>query len=79
MSQTTKLRIGLQSARELEIDVEDADVAAETLEAAFADAEQLVWITDAKGHRFAIVVQRLAFVEFEREAGESGIGFGSAE
>lgn len=76
MSEST-IRIGLQSARELEIDVADPDVAAETLEAAFADSERLVWLTDSRGHRFAIVVEKLAFVEFESEAGKTGIGFAS--
>jgi hypothetical protein len=77
MGDTTTIRIGLQSARELEIDVEDSDIAGETLEAAFADGERLVWLTDSRGHRFAIVVEKLAFVEFERDSGKSGIGFAS--
>ncbi len=76
MIETVKVRIGLQSARELELDVEDGDAVAEQLEAATADnGAGIVWITDAKGNRHGIAIEKLAFVEVEGEATRPGIGF----
>ncbi len=78
MADTTKLRIGLQSARELELDVADAEASAQTLEDAVTGGDQMVAITDSRGHRFAIVVAKVVFIETESEGGTGGIGFGTS-
>jgi len=77
MSDTTKIRIAPQMARELEFDVDDADSAIASIEKAMAADAELVWIVDSKGHRHGIAVDKLAFVEVEVESNGSGVGFGS--
>lgn len=78
MSDSTKIRIAQQMARELEFEVDDADEAVAAIEKAMADEADLVWIVDAKGHRHGIAVDKLAFVEIEVENNASGVGFGSS-
>ena len=73
MSNAGKMRIGIEGARELEIEVDDLDSAANDLETALGD-KVIVWITDSKGDRHGIVSARLAFVEIE-EATDRSIGF----
>ena len=77
MSDTTKVRIGLQGARELELEVEDPVSTGDTIEDAVAAGDGMVWLTDSLGHRYGLVVERLAFIEIETETGRTGIGFGS--
>jgi hypothetical protein len=74
----TRLRIGILSARELEIEVEDIGDIIETLEAARKDGT-IVWIDDFKGHRHGIVADQVAFVEVHSEDDGAGIGFASGD
>lgn len=74
MSDSGKLRIGVEGARELEIEVDDVDAAAAALEKGLADGS-LIWLQDSKGDRHGIVSGRLAFVEVE-VAKERAVGFG---
>ena len=75
MSETYKVRIGVESARELEIEVEDPDAISASYEKAIENDDPVLWITDAKGHRFGVSVASIAFVEFERPE-QRGVGFG---
>lgn len=75
MSETTKLRVGVQSARELELEVEEPDAVKQAIESAMAAGESVVWLTDTRGHHFGIVVDKLAFVEVEYAKGKPGVGF----
>ncbi len=75
MSDGGKLRIGIEGARELEIEVEDVEAAATQLEKGIGGGT-VVWLTDTKGSRHGIVVERLAFVIVEAEKDRS-IGFGA--
>ena len=77
MAENTKIRIGFEGARELELVVEDAADVRGTIEDGVAAEDRMVWLTDSSGHRFGLVVSKLAFVEIEGESGVSGIGFGS--
>lgn len=74
MSNGGKMRIGVEGARELEIEVEDYEAAVADLEKGLADGS-LVWITDNKGDRHGVVAGRLAFVEIESNDDRS-VGFG---
>jgi hypothetical protein len=74
MSNGGKMRIGVEGARELEIEVADLDAAVADLEKGLAD-DSIVWITDSKGDRHGIVGRRLAFVEVEVKS-DRAIGFG---
>ena len=74
MSNGGKMRIGVEGARELEIEVDDVEAAVKELEKALNDGS-MVWLTDSKGDRHGIVGGRLAFVEIEAGSDRS-IGFG---
>ena len=74
MSIGGKMRIGIEGARELEIEVDDLKAAAQDLESGLAE-NTIVWITDSKGDQHGIVSARLAFVEIEEKSDRS-IGFG---
>ena len=76
MSNAGKMRIGVEGARELEIEVNDLDAATAELEKALDD-DSIVWITDSKGDRHGVVGRRLAFVEVE-ESSDRSIGFRSS-
>jgi hypothetical protein len=78
MSTTTRIRIGLQMARELEFEVEDIDSVISQLESAMGKGDGPVWITDAKGHRHGIAAGKVAFVEVESDEKPGGVGFGSS-
>lgn len=73
MSNGGKMRIGIEGARELEIEVDDLATAAQDLETGLTE-NAIVWITDSKGDRHGIVSARLAFVEIE-EASDRSVGF----
>lgn len=75
MSETTKVRVGVQSARELELEVDDPDAVKKTIETAMASGDSVVWLTDTRGHQFGIVVDKLVFVEVEYAKGKPGVGF----
>ena len=74
MSSAGKMRIGVEGARELEVEVDDLTAAVTALEKGMTD-DAIVWITDSKGDRHGIVSRRLAFVEVE-ETSDRSIGFG---
>lgn len=74
MSDITTVRIGLSSARELEITVDDADAIAATFEKAVKGKETVMWVTDTRGHRFGISVDSIAFVEVDQPE-DRGVGF----
>lgn len=74
MSETSLVRFGMVSTRELEITVEPGhDVAAE-FEAALADGDPVLWIRDTRNHRHGVVLEKVAFVEIE-SAARRDVGF----
>lgn len=77
MADTTKIRIGLTAAREIEVDVADGSAVSEQLEQAMASREGVVWVEDITGHRHAIAAASIAFFEVRSDASNGGIGFGS--
>jgi hypothetical protein len=76
MTDTTAIRIALQSVRELEIEVADGPAAAAAIETGIEEGRKIVWITDSRGHRFGLTVDKLAFVEVEDGERRSKVGFG---
>lgn len=74
MSNGGKMRIGIEGAREIEIEVDDVTAAADDLQAGVG-SNTIVWITDSKGDRHGIVSSRLAFIEVEAHSDRS-VGFG---
>jgi hypothetical protein len=77
MADTIKVRIGMQMARELEFEVDDAEAMVKSLEKALGNGDALVWIADSKGHRHGIAVSKIAFLEVQGEEHPFGVGFGS--
>ena len=75
MSNSGKMRIGIEGAREIEIEVDDVNSAAKDLENGLVE-KAIVWLTDTKGDQHGIVSARLAFVEIE-ETRDRPVGFGS--
>ncbi|MBA2336529.1 MAG: DUF3107 family protein [Acidimicrobiia bacterium] len=76
MDAVIKVRIGMQGARELEIEVDDAETIRTDVERAITDREDVVWVTDTKGNRFGLVTRKVAFVQIDDAADRTGIGFG---
>jgi hypothetical protein len=76
MSDTTKVRIGLEGVRELEFEVEDASELRKAIEDIVTGDQPMVWLTDTRGHSYGVVADKVAFVEIEGEALRTGIGFG---
>lgn len=75
MSNNHKVRIGIKSARELEIEVEDPVAMSTAYEKALKRKDAVLWITDTNDHRFGISIDSVAFIEIERPE-DRGVGFG---
>jgi hypothetical protein len=67
----------MTSARELELEVIAAGLE-DTVNRAIVDGGML-WLTDEKGHRHGIVVERMAFFEIETDRKSRGVGFGPGD
>jgi hypothetical protein len=76
MSSKHTVRIGVKSARELELEVEDPSAVSDAYEAVLEGKDTVFWITDIRDHRFGIAVDSIAFIEIERPD-ERGVGFGN--
>lgn len=74
MSNGGKMRIGVEGAREIEIEVEDYAKAIAGLEEALAKGE-ILWITDTKGGRHGVITSRLAFIEVDSSESKGSVGF----
>ena len=75
MASNTKIRVGLQSVRELEIEVEDADKVVNDVNDAIAAEHAIIWIVDTKETRHGIVAAKLAFIQVDKEESKT-VGFG---
>jgi hypothetical protein len=67
----------VQSARELELDVDEPEAVRSAIEAAASAGDHMVWFTDTRGHQYGVVVDKLAFFEIEYAKGKKGLGFAS--
>jgi hypothetical protein len=76
ITETTKVRFGMSSTRELEIEVEPGHDIATEFETAVVKGTQVLWIRDTRGHRHGIVVEKVAFVEIE-SVRRRDVGFAS--
>lgn len=73
---THTIRIGVKSARELELEIDDPDAVVTAFEEALKSKDTVLWITDVEGHRVGISIESVAFIEIE-EPKDRGVGFGS--
>ena len=74
-AETVTIRIGLQSVRELELEVEDAEDVIKKVTAAMSSDDPVAWITDSKGTRHGIAVDKLGFIGVDR-SDQKTVGFG---
>ncbi len=75
-SEAVKIRIGVRAARELELEVADADAFVKSFEKAVGDGESVLWVEDVRGRRHGLIVSSIVFVEVDRELEGPGVGFG---
>jgi hypothetical protein len=75
-----EVRIGVvYSARELTIDTDDSvDSVAATIESAMGNGDSLLWLTDTKGRRIGVPIDKVAYVEVAADAGGRKVGFGAS-
>jgi hypothetical protein len=75
-----EVRIGVvYSARELTIDTDDSvDTVAATIESAVGNGDSLLWLTDTKGRRIGVPIDKIAYVEVAADAGGRKVGFGAS-
>ena len=71
-----RVKIGMaMTARELDLEVEDADAVVRSFQQAMEQREQVLWIVDEEGHRHGLVVDKIAYLDVEAEH-STRIGFG---
>jgi uncharacterized protein DUF3107 len=74
-----EVRIGvIHTPKELTLDLADSvEDAFKTIDKALKSGDALVWLTDTKGHRVGVALDKLAYIEIESEEGSRRVGFGS--
>jgi hypothetical protein len=74
-----EVRIGVvHTPKELTLEInENVDDMLKAIDQALKSGDALVWITDSKGHRVGIALDKLAYIEIESEEGAKRVGFGS--
>ncbi|MBN2113730.1 MAG: DUF3107 domain-containing protein [Acidimicrobiia bacterium] len=73
-----RVRIGMtMTARELDLDVADAEDVINSFQRAVEEGDKLLWIVDEDGHRHGLVVDKIAYVDVEAEKA-THVGFGKA-
>jgi uncharacterized protein DUF3107 len=73
-----ELRIGVvYTPKELTLDLDgDPDETVAHIESALADGKPILWVTDSKGRRVGVPVDKLAYIEVDAEEGNRQVGFG---
>lgn len=73
-----EVRIGvIYSTKELTVEVTDnAGEVAAAVEQALASGGGMLWLTDTKGRRVGVPVDKVAYVEVEEEDSTKRVGFG---
>ena len=76
------VRIGIsQSPREVEIEVGegvDRDQILAHIEAAFAQVDGILWLTDKRGRRVGVPTAKVAYIEVGAQSDERRVGFGAS-
>jgi hypothetical protein len=75
-----EIRIGVvQTARELNLETDDSvDAVTATIESAIAAGDGVLWLTDKKGRRVGVAVDKIAYVEIVTDAAGRKVGFGAS-
>ena len=74
-----EVRIGVvYTPREIVLDMgDDAESVSTTIESALKEKTALLWLTDSKGKRLGIPLDKLAYVEIASPDSERKVGFGA--
>ena len=75
-----EVRIGVvYTARELTVETDDSvDGVTAAIEGAMSNGDSMLWLTDTKGRRIGVPVDKLAYVEVADDAGGRKVGFGAS-
>ena len=74
------VRIGVTyTQREIEVDLDDADPdrVAKDVEASVGKGGGMLWLTDRKGRRVGVPVDKVAYVEIGSPSDDRRVGFGT--
>jgi hypothetical protein len=74
-----EVRIGVvHTPKELTLELDDhVEDALKMIDKAIKGGDAMVWLTDSKGRRVGLALDKLAYVEVESEEGAKRVGFGS--
>ena len=74
-----EVRIGVvYTPREIVLEMgDDADTVSATIEGAVKEKTALLWLTDSKGKRLGIPLDKLAYVEIAGADADRKVGFGA--
>jgi hypothetical protein len=74
-----EVRIGVvHTPKELTLELEDGvEDAFKMIEKAIKGGDAMVWLTDSKGRRVGVALDKLAYIEVDSEEGSKRVGFGS--
>jgi len=74
-----EVRIGvIYTAKEIEVEVTDEtdrDELVRAVEASVGQGTGILWLTDRRGRKVGVPVDKLAYVDIGTEAGERRVGF----
>jgi hypothetical protein len=72
------VKIGVvYTAKELLIELDGgADEARAAIDSAIAEKAALVWLTDSKGRRFGVPIDKIAYIEIGSDDSAHKVGFG---
>jgi hypothetical protein len=75
-----EIRIGVvHTARELNLETDDSvDAVTAAIESAIAAGDGVLWLTDKKGRRVGVAVDKIAYVEIVTDAAGRKVGFGAS-
>ena len=75
-----EVRIGVvYTARELTVETDDSvDGVTAAIEGAMSNGDSMLWLTDTKGRRIGVPVDKIAYVEVAADAGGRKVGFGAS-
>jgi Protein of unknown function (DUF3107) len=73
-----EVRIGVvHTPKELNLDLDGGvEEAFKTIDNAIKGGEAMIWLTDSKGRRVGVALDKLAYIEVDSEEGSKRVGFG---
>ena len=75
-----EVRIGVvYTARELTVETDEtSDGLTAAIETAISKGDSLLWLTDTKGRRIGVPIDKIAYVEIASDAAGRKVGFGAS-